>query len=149
MNQHPYLRAYMAGSTVPTVLMLLVLAAFTVARYVFQLSAPIERVIIFPMAIVPNVFGVWNLLYQSIARKHHWSIGAHGAVLPFLLAPIGYTLATALGALETTPSGLLYFNIVRVPYGYLAIFIPVAVGVYYLVWKYIVGYLNRVLEIAA
>jgi len=63
MNQHPYLRAYMAGVTVPSMMLLVVLSGFLIARYTFQIPIPIERAIIFPMALVPNIFGVWNMFF--------------------------------------------------------------------------------------
>src|SRR6266700_3374235 len=63
MNPHPYLRAYMAGSAVPTMLLLVVLGGFLIARYTFHIPIPIERAIVFPMALVPNIFGAWNIFY--------------------------------------------------------------------------------------
>ena len=57
MNAHPYLRAYMAGISVPTPLLLVALTLFSIARFVYNVPVPVERVIIFPMAIVPNLFG--------------------------------------------------------------------------------------------
>jgi len=35
MNNHPYLRAYMAGISVPTPILLVALTAFTIARFVY------------------------------------------------------------------------------------------------------------------
>jgi hypothetical protein len=43
MNPHPYLRAYMAGSAAPTMMLLVVLSGFLIARYTFQIPIPIER----------------------------------------------------------------------------------------------------------
>ena len=65
MNTHPYLRAYMAGIVVPTVFLIFVLTAFITIRLVLQYPAPIERVIVFPMAAVPNLWGIWNMLYSG------------------------------------------------------------------------------------
>ena len=65
MNNHPYLRAYMAGIAVPTPLLLVALTLFSIARFVYNVPIPVERVIIFPMAIVPNLFGVWNVLHVA------------------------------------------------------------------------------------
>src|SRR5262245_19614962 len=47
MKTHPFLRAYMAGITVPTVALLFGMMAFVVARYVYDVPVPIERVIVF------------------------------------------------------------------------------------------------------
>lgn len=143
MNQHPYLRAYLAGIAAPTALLLVGLAVFCVARFVYNVPAPIERVIVFPMAIIPNAFGAWNMLYVALRPHWHHSIGLHGAALPFFLAPIGFVLATSLGYLKLTEAGLVYFEIVRVPYWYLAFAPFIGIALYYLVWKYAVGFLNK------
>ena len=63
MNRHPYLRAYMAGVLLPTWFLLIALAGFVAGRLVFQIPIPIERIIVFPMAVVPNLWGLWNLVY--------------------------------------------------------------------------------------
>src|SRR4029453_12668380 len=89
MNRHPYLRAYLAGICVPTIFLLVVATGFTFLRYVYNFPAPIERVIVFPMAVVPNVWGLWNILFVAWHRRLHLSLGLHGALLPFLLAPLG------------------------------------------------------------
>lgn len=143
MNDHPYLRAYMAGIVVPTVILLLVLTIFCVARYMCNVPAPIERLIIFPMAVVPNVFGLWNMLYVRL--RSHWQmpIGVHGSLLPLLLGPVGFVLARSLGYVSLTSYGLVYFGIVRIPYGYLVAIPFFAIAAYYLIWKYIVGFLNE------
>ena len=65
MNQHPYLRAYMAGIVAPTIFLLVAATAFTIARYVYNFPVPVERVIVFPMAVVPNIWGLWNVLYVA------------------------------------------------------------------------------------
>ena len=53
MNTHPYLRAYMAGIFVPSLALLVALTVFSLTRLVLQVPIPLERVIIFPMALVP------------------------------------------------------------------------------------------------
>ena len=92
MNNHPYLRAYMAGISVPTPLLLVALTLFSIARFVYNVPIPVERVIIFPMAIIPNLFGVWNMLYLASRSHTHLPLGIHGAILPFILAPTGFFL---------------------------------------------------------
>src|SRR5436309_9139327 len=89
MNQHPYLRAYMAGIVVPTLVLLVAATVFTFARYVYNVPVPIERVIVFPMAVVPNLWGLWNILFLVWHERLHLSLGVHGALLPFLLGPLG------------------------------------------------------------
>jgi hypothetical protein len=148
VNQHRYLRAYMGGIALPTAFLLAALTAFCIARFVYQIPVPIERAIVFPMALIPNMFGAWNVLYVAVRRRYPWNIGIHGALLPFLLVPIGYNIARFLGVVDSEPEGLVYFHAIRIPFGHMAIFFPVGVAVYYLVWKYVIGFFNRVLEIA-
>ena len=148
MNTHPYLRAYMAGTAVPTMMLLVVLSGFWIARYSFQIPVPIERAIIFPMALVPNIFGLWNMFYAWLRPRRHLPIGFHGAILPFILAPTGFILATSSGFLAVTSSGLVWFQQIAVPYAFLAAVFVFVLIAYYLVWKYLVGFFNEVLGIA-
>ena len=148
MNQHPYLRAYMAGVAVPTALLLVGVTVFFFARFVFNVPLPIERVVIFPLTIIPNAFGLWNMLYVKLYPRWKTPIGLHGAILPFLIGPIGFTLAVALGFITATEHGLVAFGMIRIPYGMLAVAPFVAIAAYYLLWKYGVGFLNREVGIA-
>jgi hypothetical protein len=144
MNQHIYLRAYMAGVVVPTVLLLVGVSAFMIARFMFPELAPIERVLIFPLVIVPNAFGLWNMLYVAQRSRWHLPIGLHGAALPFLIAPLGIVLASSLGFLRVTDARLVWFEIVSIPKWSLGFAPFIAIAAYYLIWKYLVGFLNRV-----
>ena len=137
MNQHPYLRAYMAGIALPTAFLLIVMTAFTIARYVCNIPLPIERVIVFPMAVVPNLWGLWNILYIALLSRHNVSIGIFGALLPLLIGPLGGVLITQV---VNFPIPLIFLA--------LPIVMVVAIVVYYLVWKYLVGFLNHVVGIA-
>ena len=137
MNKHPYLRAYMAGIVVPTIFLLVILTFFCVARFVYQVGVPIERIIMFPMAVVPNLWGFWNMLYVAVQSRRRLPIGFHGAVLPFVLAPLAYAVANALD-----------FVIPRYVASGFPIGFPVALILYYLAWKYLVGFFNEVLGIA-
>ena len=137
MNQHPYLRAYLAGIAVPTVFLLAVMTAYTVLRYVYHFPVPVERVIVFPMAVVPNAWGLWNVLFIAWRRRVPVSLGMHGALLWILLVPLGLVVA-----------GLLNFQIPSIAVHIFPVLAPVALIVYYLVWKYVVGFLNRVLDLA-
>jgi len=148
MNNHPYLRAYMAGISVPTPLLLVALTAFFIARFVYNIPVPVERVIIFPMAIIPNLFGVWNMLHLASRARTRLPLGIHGAVLPFIIAPAGFFLGCSLGFLHTTHSGLSYFGVVEIPYTFIAVVFPAALIVYYLIWKYLIGFFNQVAGIA-
>jgi len=145
MDRHLYLRAYMAAIVVPTLWLLLVLTGFCFARFVYHLPLPIERFIPFPMALVPNVFGLWNMLYVKLQPHWHHPLGLHGMALPLFLGPAGFAIAAATGVARISQGNLIYFDLVRVPYWYLPFGPFVALAVYYLVWKYLVGYCNRVL----
>lgn len=136
MNKHPYLRAYMAGIVVPTIFLLVVATGFTILRYVYNIPVPIERVIVFPMAVAPNAWGLWNVLFVAWRRRMRLSLGLYGALLPFLFAPLGM-----LGSV------LLKFSIPGFVAHIFPVFAPVVLIVYYLVWKYVVGFLNRVLDL--
>jgi hypothetical protein len=148
MNTHPYLRAYLAGIFVPTLVFPLILAAFVVLRLVLAAPIPVERFLVFPLALVPTLFGLWNMLHLASHARIHQSIGLHGAALPILGAPIGALVASCLGLLQFDAHGVTYFQCVQVPYAVLPLFILAAMAGYYLVWKYIVGFVNRVLGIA-
>jgi hypothetical protein len=144
---HPYLRAYMAAIVVPTAFLLVPMTAFTLARFVFDLPVPIERVIVFPMALIPNLFGAWNMLYVGLRSRSGLSIGAHGALLPLVLIPLGLTLGTVLDVVRIDQSGVQAFQAVSLPYAKAIFVLPVVITVYYLVWKYIVAFLNDLVGI--
>jgi len=148
MNTHPYLRAYMAGVFTPSLFLLVVLTGFVITRLVFNVPIPIERVIVFPMALVPNLFGVWNILYVWLRPRRHLPIGFHGALLPLIMAPAGGLVGCWLGVLTLGTHGLTWFGVIAVPYYFIAPWFLTGLVVYYLVWKYIVGFLNQVLGIA-
>ena len=137
MNKHPYLRAYLAGIAIPTVFLLGVMTFFMVFRYVYNYPIPIERVIVFPMAAVPNLWGLWNVVYVALLSRRHFPLGLFGGALPLLLAPCGYLVARSLEF--------------PIPHGVSSIapfVLPIALIVYYLVWKHFVGFLNAELGIA-
>lgn len=148
MNTHPYLRAFLAGAFVPTILLPLMLIGFIIFRLMLQIPIPIERGIVFPMALVPTLWALWNMLWVGSHERTHLPIGLHGAVLPLVLMPAGALVATYLGILVLRSTSVVWFQACQVPYTLIApMFLCALVG-YYLVWKYIVGYVNRVLGIA-
>ncbi len=148
MKTHPYLRAYMAGVVVPSAGLLVALTVFCVARLIYRIPIPIERVIIFPMALVPNLFGVWNILYVWLRPRRHLPIGFHGALLFFVIAPIAFTIATSLGFLAVTPRGFIWFQVITIHYSFVATGFLCGPIIYYLVWKHFVGFFNELLGIA-
>ena len=137
MNHHVYLRAYMAGIVLPTILLLVAATVFTFVRYVYHIPVPIERVIVFPMAVVPNAWGMWNIFFVALRSRMHLSIGVFGGLLPILIVPFAITLLRILGF--SAPAFAVRVFPIAVLTGFL---------VYYLAWKYVVGFLNRLLGIA-
>ena len=148
MNTHPYLRAYMAGIVVPSLGLLVALTVFILTRLVFHIHIPIERVIIFPMALVPNAFGIWNIFYVWSRPHRHLPIGLHGALLPMIIVAIGAVSAAYGGFPAVGTHGVTWFQTINVPYFLITLWFFAAVVIYYLVWKYVVGFLNQVLGIA-
>ena len=127
MNTHSYLRAYMAGVLMPTWVLLIVLAIFATGL----MPVPFERLMVFPMAVVPNSWGIWNVLYHAIARKRRFALGAWGALLPVILIPAGLGLEQSMGISLITPL-------------YALSALPVIAAGYYLLWKHAVGFFNHV-----
>ena len=139
MRPHPYLRAYMSGIVVPTFVLLLLMIVYASQRYYFEVSSqfviplpsePLDRAIVFPLAVVPNVWGAWNMLYLALRSRARWSLAVHGAVLPLLLMPAGVLLARSL-------------DVFAIQWQFALPMAPVGMAVYYLAWKYLVAFLNR------
>ena len=147
MNTHPYLRAFLAGAFVPTIALPFALMAFIVFRLVLQVPLPIERGLIFPMSLIPSLWALWNMLWVGTHTRTHLPLGLHGALLPFLLLPGGAALATCLRILTIDPHGVTWFLVVHLPFTFVGPAFACALAGYYLVWKYVVGFLNRVLGI--
>ncbi len=144
MTPHPYVRAYMAGIAVPTFVLIFILTVYAYNRFYFEVSSqfviplpgePLDRAIVFQMAVVPNMGGAWNMLYLAIRSRVKWSLGVHGAILPLLLMPMGFALASAL-------------DVFPVNWDLALPMAPVGATVYYLAWKYLVGFLNQEVGIA-
>ena len=144
MRPHPYLRAYMAGVTVPTMVLLAAIAIYAYFRFYFEVpnqfviplpGPPLERAIVFPMAVVPNMWGAWNMLHLATRSRIPLSLGLHGALLPLILIPAGIALARLLDVFTIQPQFALPM-------------FPVGMTVYYLAWKYLVGFLNEEVGIA-
>jgi hypothetical protein len=137
MTTHPYLRAYMAGIVVPTVFLLVGFSFFCVLRFGYDVPVLIERIIVFPLALVPNLWGAWNMLYLALHSRRWLPLGLHGALLPVLVTPLALLVARQL-AFEFHSSWPTV----------LALAFPGLLVIYYLTWKYFVGFFNRMLGIA-
>ena len=148
MNTHPYLRAFLAGVFVPTIILPGMLLLFLLVHYGFQPQFPVERGLIFPLSLIPVTWGLWNVLWKWSHPRTHLPVGAHGAILPLLLLPAGTVIGTTLGILHLGSTGVTWFEVIHVPYGWIAALFAAALAAYYLVWKYVVGFVNRTLGVA-
>ena len=144
MQTHPYLRAYMAGIVVPTLFLLVIMSVNAYQTYYFEVSnqfviplasRPLDRAILFPMAVVPNMWGLWNMLYLRLRGHSRLSLGVHGSLLVVLLIPGGIALARL-------------FDVFTIQWQFALPMFPVGMTIYYLAWKYCVGFLNKELGIA-
>jgi hypothetical protein len=133
MSPHPYLRAYLAGVAVPTFVLPLFLVMFAFGRFVYNVPIPFERVIVFPLALLPVLWGVWNTLYCRFELHRRIPIGFYGAILILLFLPVGYAMSRVV--LEWS---------IPVPF-FLSVILPLAMIMYYLLWKYAVAFFNRLL----
>ena len=75
----------------------------------------------FPMAVVPNTWGLWNMLYLRLRPRV--SLGLFGALLVPLLIPGGIALAAVFDTFTTQWQFALPM-------------FPVGMAVSYLAWKY-------------
>lgn len=144
MRPHPYLRAYLAGIAVPTLFSLVIVAVAASQRYYFEVPSqfvigmpalPLDRAFLFPMAVVPNAWGLWNMLYLATRARLRLPLGVFGSLLILPLVPAGVALAGLLDDFGIQ----LDLALPMVPIGML---------VYYLAWKYPVRLLNEELGIA-
>ena len=144
MKPHPFVRAYMAGIAAPTVMLIAIQTVYAYNRFYFEVSSqfviplpaePLDRANVFPMAVVPNLWGIWNKLHLALRSRLKWSLGVHGAILPLLLMPLGFALASAL-------------DVFPVQWELALPMAPGGATVYYLAWKYLVGFLNQEVGIA-
>ena len=125
----------MAGITIPTVFLLAILAAFLTVHGFHPEPLPVDRVLVFPMAIAPSLWGTWNMLYVALRRRRDWPLGRHGILLALLIGLLAWTLARAVGVPAVVLSTALGIY-------------PFVVVAYYLLWKYGVRLLNEILGIA-
>jgi hypothetical protein len=147
MNTHRYLRAYMAGIVVPTVIYFFLLIVCVVAPIVYQTPFPLEQWMLFPIALVPSLWGLWNMLYARLCTGRYLSLGLHGAILPLILLPLGFSGVIALRSLSISTRGLIAFDEITIPVTMLVLCFASIIIIYYLMWKYLIGFFNRMLDI--
>jgi hypothetical protein len=130
---HPYLRAYMAGIALPTMVVPLAVIGLSVlqpAGHPFH----VEEVLIFPIGLVPNAWGLWNMLYVRLRTARDINPGLYGALLVLVLAPGALGIQAAIGKFLWTP-------------GLFAVALPMVLAAYYLAWKHIVARFNDILGV--
>jgi hypothetical protein len=130
---HPYLRAYMSGVALPTMLVPLVVAGLSLHEHSGR-PFHLEDVVIFPIGLVPNAWGLWNMLFVRLRKRRDLPAGPYGAALVVLLAPAAYGIQLALGKVLWTPA-------------IFAVGLPMTLAAYYLAWKYVVARFNDTLGI--
>ena len=102
-----------AASGIPTAFLLVILAVFVAIHQVYQGPLPVDGLFVFPMAIAPNLWGAWNMLYVAIRRRRHWPLGTHGVLLALIVGPSAWFIAHALGV----PNATVDRAIVAYPFG--------------------------------
>jgi hypothetical protein len=78
------------------------------------------------------------MLYVALRRHRHLPLGLHGAVIPLFVMPLGFAIIRTSG-FDFPPSVAAVF-----PLGVAMVMVG-----YYLVWKYLVGFLNELVEIGS
>jgi hypothetical protein len=132
VRAHRYVRAYLAGIAIPTVV---VCVAGTIAVIFFdELEPSVQRALILPIAINPVIWGCWNVVWASLGPPRRAQIGWHGAVLAVLLTGLGLLLAPGLSVSGVTPRR---GAAVLVPTGF----------AYYILWRYGVSFLNSLVGV--
>ena len=87
----------MAGITIPTAFLLVIVTAFVIVHRFHQEPLPIDRMLVFLMAIALDLWGVWNIVYVAVRRRRSWPPGLHGLLLSVLAGSLGWGIARAMG----------------------------------------------------
>ena len=127
----------MAGILPPTVFSLIVYVVMSVGHEPIAAKLPpMERFIVFlfPLVVVPNLWGIWNGLWVVMRRR--LPLAVHGGLLPLVNAAVGY-LSVRLMNVPITP----------IMTRGLPISLAISMVAYYLVWKYAVGFLNALVDV--
>ncbi len=147
MNSHPYLRAFLAGAFVPTLVLPLILTVFIVVRLVLQVPVPDRTGIsVSHGAGAKRLWALEHALagFARADQSSHWSSWRAAALL---IAPLGGMVGSCLGVFAFGSSGII-LQAFHIPYAFIAFGFMCALAVYYLLWKYIVGFVNHTLGIA-
>ena len=125
----------MAGIVPPTAMSLVVYVLMTLGHSLFALQfPPVENVIIFPLVVIPNMWGIWNGIRAVMTKR--LPLATHGALLPIINFALGYAVVrTANFAISTQ---MMRFGPVS---------LLMTMTIYYLVWKFAVGFLNTLVDV--
>src|SRR5215210_4709035 len=102
---YPSLRAFMAGITLPTMVIPLVIVLVSMDHSTVR-PFHLEDVVFFPVGLVPTAWGLWNMLYMRLRRRGNIPIGLFGMALLLPLVPVAYAIQLALGKFLWTPDVL-------------------------------------------
>jgi hypothetical protein len=129
MRAHPYVRAYLAGVAIPTVVVCA--AGFPIVGLFDRFDQSVQRALILPLATNPLIWGLWNLAWVALGPQRRAPIGWHGAILAVLLIGAGAHLAIRFDVSDVTSLG---GATALVPFGL----------AYYLLWRHAVSRLNSI-----
>ena len=130
MRAHRYVRAYLAGIALPTIVVCA--AGFPILGLFDRFDLSVQRALILPLATNPFIWGVWNIAWVALGPQRRVPIGWHGVLLAVLLISVGVLIAPRLGVSDVTPRGGA------------AVLAPIG-SAYYLFWRYGVSFLNWVI----
>ena len=125
----------MAGIVPPTALSLLVYVLMTLGHSLFAIQLPaVESFIIFPLVVIPNLWGIWNGVRAMMRRR--LPLALHGALLPIINFALGFGMVRALDL--TVSDQMMRFGPVS---------LLMTMAFYYLTWKFGVGFLNTLVDV--
>ncbi|MBI5084156.1 MAG: hypothetical protein HZB13_06110 [Acidobacteria bacterium] len=130
------LRAYMAGAALPTLFLPFALAAYYAIRSGLEPMIGLERLVQFPLALAPLLWGIWNVVWAAQPEQKRLPLGVHGAVVPVVAAP-----------LLVWGCGWLGVPLPEQAMAYIGPGVPLTMVLYFVLWRTVVGYLNRLLEV--
>jgi hypothetical protein len=128
-TSHRYVRAYLAGVALPTIVVCA--AGFLIVGPFDRFDLSVQRALILPLATNPFIWGFWNIAWVALSPQRRAPIGWHGAVLAVLLVAVGVLIGSRLGVSDITPQAGA------------AVLPPIGIA-YYLLWRYGVAFLNSV-----
>lgn len=125
----------MAGIVPPTAMSLVVYVLMTLGHSLFAIQLPpAESIIIFPLVVVPNMWGIWNGIRAVMTKR--LPLALHGALLPVINFGLGYVMISATNFSISTQ--IMRFG---------AVSLLMTMAIYYLVWKFVVGFLNTLVDV--